>query len=164
LQACLNGFERKGYQMLIRKARIEDESSVISLLKQFPNGLWGVNWEAAARTFREIVRNPELGTILVAEDDGEAVGVTTLSYPTAIRCGGLYCCIEENIVDARCRGKGVGGRLLKAAIAEAASKECDEIQVNGPSEMGYPLYLRHGFKDIGKHLKTKLPLQDASTG
>jgi len=150
--------------MLIRKACIEDESRVISLLKQFPSGLEGVDWEAAARTFRQIVQNPELGAILVAEDNGEVVGVTTLSYPTAIRCGGLYCCIEENIVDGRCRGKGVGGKLLKAAMAEATSKGCDEIQVNGPSEMGYPLYLRNGLKDIGKHLKVKLPLQDASMG
>ena len=149
--------------MLIRKACIEDESSVIKLLKQLMGGLEGFNWETAARTFREIAENPELGTILVAEDDGELVGVTTLSYPTAIRCGGLYCCIEENIVDGRCRGKGVGGKLLKAAIAEATSKGCDEIQVNGPSEMGYPLYLRNGLKDIGKHLKVKLPLQDVST-
>ncbi len=150
--------------MQIRKACIEDESRIINLLKQFPSGLEGVNWEAAARTFRRIVENSELGTILVAEDDGEVVGVTTLSYPTAIRCGGLYCCIEENIVDAKCRGKGVGGKLLKTAIAEATSKGCDEIQVNGPSEMGYPLYLRNGLKDIGKHLKTKLPLRDASAG
>jgi predicted N-acetyltransferase YhbS len=146
--------------MLIRKARVEDEARVISLLKQFPTGLEGVDWEAAARTLSDIMKNPQLGTILVAEDDGEVVGVTTLSYPTAIRCAGVYCCIEENIVDGRCRGKGVGGKLLKAAIEEATSKGCDEIQVNGPSEMGYPLYLRHGLKDIGKHLKVKLPLRD----
>lgn len=145
--------------MLIRKATIEDEGNVIALLKQFPPGIDIVDWEAGAPTFRRIVENPELGTVLLAEEDGDVAGVTTLSYPTAIRCGGLYCCIEENIVDERFRGKGVGGKLLTAAISEAASRGCDEIQVNGPSEMGYPLYLRHGLKDVGKHLKVKLPIQ-----
>ena len=48
---------------------------------------------------------------------------------------------------------------LEAAIAEATRKGCDEIQVNGPSELGYPVYINQGFQDIGKHLKMKLPRQ-----
>lgn len=145
--------------MLIRKATFEDERQVIKVFKQFPSGELTQVWEAAAQTFRQIIENPELGTILVAEEDDEVVGVTTMSYPTAIRCGGIYSCIEENIVDERYRGKGIGKKLLRAAIAEATSNGCDEIQVNGPSDMGYPLYLRHGLKDIGKHLKAQLPLE-----
>jgi hypothetical protein len=41
-------------------------------------------------------------------------------------------------------------------IAEATSRGCYEIQINNPSELGYPVYLRKGFKEIGKHLKIKL--------
>jgi L-amino acid N-acyltransferase YncA len=144
--------------MQIRKATIEDASQVLDLFKQFPSGDVDVEWEEGSNAFRLIVENPELGAILVAEENGEVMGATTLSYPFAIRCKGIYSCIEENIVDEKQRGKGIGGKLLKAAIAEAASRECDEIQVNGPSEMGYPLYIRYGLKDIGKHLKTKLPI------
>ncbi|UCD57336.1 MAG: GNAT family N-acetyltransferase [Candidatus Hydrogenedentota bacterium] len=147
--------------MLIRKATIEDESGVISLLKKLLalSGEVPEDWDDDRQIFRRLLEDPELGTILIADNDGEIAGVTTLSYPTAMRCNGLYCCIEENIVDERARGKGIGGKLLKAAIAEATAKGCDEIQVNNPSRMGYPLYLRHGLKDIGKHLKAKLPLQ-----
>jgi predicted N-acetyltransferase YhbS len=116
------------------------------------------DWKDDAQMFRRLVENPELGTILIAEENGEVAGLTTLSYPTAIRCNGLYACIEENIVDGRFRGKGVGSKLLQAAMAEATARGCDEIQVNAPSEMGYPLYMRHGFKDEGKkHIKAKLP-------
>ena len=147
--------------MPIRKATIEDENRVFELLKQFPpDEVSTINFEATSGAYHQIIQNPKLGTILVAEENGEVVGVTTLSYPFAIRCGGVYSCIEENIVDERYRGKGVGGKLLKAAIAEATSKGCDEIQVNGPSEMGFPLYISKGLQDIGKHLKTKLPLQN----
>ena len=145
--------------MPIRKATSEDEKRVFELLEQFPpEEVSTMNFEAASRVYRQIIQDPKLGTILVAEENGEVVGVTTLSYPVAIRCGGIYSCIEENIVDERYRGKGVGGKLLEAAIAEASSKGCDEIQVNGPSEMGFPLYIRKGLHDIGKHLKAKLPI------
>ncbi|UCH43273.1 MAG: GNAT family N-acetyltransferase, partial [Dehalococcoidales bacterium] len=100
------------------------------------------------------------GTVLVAEDDGSLIGLITLSYPTAIHHGGIYSCIEEFITSPKARGKGVGSQLLEAAIAEANSKGCHEIQVNNPSEAGYPVYLRHEFKDIGKHLRLRSPRRD----
>jgi hypothetical protein len=43
-----------------------------------------------------VLDNPELAAILVAEEDGRIAGMTTLSYPVAIRCNGPYACIEEN--------------------------------------------------------------------
>jgi hypothetical protein len=46
--------------------------------------------------------------------------------------------------------------LLNAAIDEAKKQGCFEIQVNNPSELGYPLYIRASMKDVGKHLKMKL--------
>ena len=143
----------------IRKATIEDEAKTIDLIRLFPSSVINVDWQIAAMTFREIVKNDETGTILVAEQDGEVVGVITLSYPVAIRCGGIYACIEEFIVSEQVRGGGVGGQLLEAAIAEATSKGCYEIQVDEPSELGYPVYLRHGLIDTGKHLNMKLTRQ-----
>ncbi len=142
----------------IRKATIKDEAKVFSLFRQFPSSERPDNWQQfAARTFREVVKNEERGTILVAEQYGDVVGVLTLSYPVAIHCTGIYTCIEEFIVSNEMRGKGVGGQLLEAAIAEATAKGCYEIQINNPSELGYPVYLQHGLKDIGKHMKMKLP-------
>ena len=145
--------------MQVRKATTEDEGQIISLLKLFPPDEITVDWEVAHSTYQRVVENPDLGTILVAEENGDVAGVITLSYPTAVRCGGLYTCIEEFVVAERVRGKGVGGQLLLAAIAEATTRGCYEIQVNNPSQLGYPLYLRHGLKDIGKHLKAELPHQ-----
>lgn len=142
--------------MQIRKATLEDQSHVINLIKQFPPEEVTVDWKDAARTFDNVIENPELGSILVAEENGNVLGVITLSYPTVIRCGGLYSSIEEFMVSHEARGKGVGGKLLTAALDEAKSKGCYEIQVNNPSELGYPVYLRQGLKDIGKHLKMEL--------
>ena len=147
--------------MRIRKATMEDRERVIELLRTLliPAGEVGESWRDEAQVFRLLVENPELGAILVAEENGEIAGITTLSYPIALRCCGHYSCIEENIVEERYRGRGVGGALLEAAIAEATARGCDEIQVNAPSQSGYPLYLRHGFKDEGKiQVKADLPL------
>ena len=80
-----------------------------------------------------------------------------MSFPFATRCAGRYSCLEEVIVGEQLRGKGIGGKLLEAAIAEATEKGCYELQVNRTSEMGYPLYLHHGFLDMGKHVNLKLP-------
>ena len=148
----------------IRQAAIEDEARIINLLKllalsgETPSDST-VDWQMAAIKFREIVKDDEEGTILVAEQDGDAVGVITLSYPVAIRRGRKCTYIEEFLVSEQVRGKGVGSQLLKAAIAEATAKGCYEIQVNNPSKLGYPVYVRHGLKNIGKHLTMKLPHQ-----
>ena len=144
----------------IRQATIEDEASVFTLFKQLPSRQKAsqnpLHQPSGVITFRDMVKNEDKGTILLAEQDGDILGVITLSYPVAIRCSGIYTCIEEFIVSEQARGKGVGGQLLKAAITEATTRGCHELQVNNPSELGYPLYIQHGLKDDGKHLKIKL--------
>jgi GNAT superfamily N-acetyltransferase len=147
--------------MRIRKATLGDGEAVIELLRTLliPAGEVPESWQDENQIFRLLVENPELGAILIAEENGEVAGVTTLSYPVALRCRGPYSCVEENIVDERHRGRGIGGALLDAAIAEATARGCDEIQVNAPGEKSYPLYLRHGFEDHGKiQVKADLPL------
>jgi GNAT superfamily N-acetyltransferase len=142
--------------MKIRKAGPEDENHVIGLINKFPSQEIEIDMGSALRTYRQIMSSPELGIVFVAEEQNDIFGVITLSFPFAMRCGGVYSCIEEFIVDERSRGKGVGGKLLEAAMSYAASRGCYEIQVNNPSDVGYPVYLRYGWDDLGRHLKMKL--------
>ncbi len=138
----------------IREAKIEDQAEVFDLLRQLMTSATEespINQPSAVETFRQVIEE-EKGTVLVAEEDGKMLGLITLSYPVAIRCGGIYSCIEEFIVTEQARGKGVGSRLLQAAIQKATEKGSYELQVNRPSELGYPLYMRHGWEDLGKHL------------
>jgi len=138
----------------IREATIKDHEEVFDLIRQLmtsANMESPINQPSSIETFRQVIEE-EKGTILVAEEDGQMLGLLTLSYPMAIRCGGIYSCIEEFIVTEQARGKGVGGKLIEAAIQKATEKDCYELQVNRPSELGYPVYLRHGWKDLGKHL------------
>ena len=143
----------------IRKATLDDEYSVIELIKEFPEGEIVIDWNDARAAFREIIKDEKKGIVWVAEEDGNVAGVVTMSFPFATRCAGIYSCLEEVIVGEQLRGKGIGGKLVEAAIAEATEKGCYELQVNRPSDMGYPVYLRHGFQDLGKHVNLKLPRQ-----
>jgi predicted N-acetyltransferase YhbS len=138
----------------IRKAIPEDEVSVFQLLRQLLSNVEVLNHSHSI--FRRMMSDESLGVIFVAERDGQILGLITLSYPWAIRCGGVYSCIEEFIVNEDNRGQGIGGRLIKAVTEEALLRNCYEVQVNNPSEIGYPVYIEYGFKDVGKHLQMSL--------
>jgi len=142
----------------IRTAGIKDEDKVIALymqlaFRQLPVSERLEKRESVRPAFREIFSNEDQGTILVAELGNDAVGIIILSYPRSVRS---YACIEAFVVSEKARGEGVGGKLLEAAISESQSRGCFDIEVNNPSEQGYPLYLRYGLEDTGKHLRKYL--------
>ncbi|MBI2962732.1 MAG: hypothetical protein HYY35_03180 [Deltaproteobacteria bacterium] len=45
--------------------------------------------------------------------------------------------------------------MIQTAIQEAR-RGGPELQVNGPSPLGRPVYLRNGFDEAGLHLKIRL--------
>ena len=138
----------------IREAEIGDQEEVFELLRQLMTSATEespISQPGAVEAFHRVIEE-EQGTIIVAEEDGRMLGLVTLSYPVAIRCGGIYSCIEEFIVTEQARGKGVGSKLLEASIEKAKEKGSYELQVNRPSELGYPVYIRQGWEDLGKHL------------
>jgi GNAT superfamily N-acetyltransferase len=140
--------------VIIREATISDQAAVFDLLRQLMTSATEespINQPGAIETFQRVVEEGQ-GTILLAQEDNEMLGMVTLSYPVAIRCAGSYSCIEEFIVTEQARGKGVGSKLLKSAIRKATENGCHELQVNRPSDIGYPVYLHHGWEDLGKHL------------
>jgi len=144
----------------IRKATVRDEAEVFNVLKMLlsPRAADSsrIRTPGALTTFRELVTREDKGVVIVAEENDKLVGLITLSYPIAIRCAGKYTCIEEFIVSETVRGRGVGTQLLQATLEEAKKQGCFEIQVNAPTEMGYPLYIKQDIKDARKHLKKRL--------
>jgi GNAT superfamily N-acetyltransferase len=144
----------------VRKATLSDETEFFDVLRKLlspqTTDSSRVHTPITSGIFREIIADENKGTLIVAEEGGKLVGLITLSYPIAIRCAGKYTCIEEFIVSETVRGRGVGTQLLESALDEAKKQGCYEIQVNAPSELGYPLYIRQEIKDAGKHLKKRL--------
>jgi GNAT superfamily N-acetyltransferase len=141
----------------IRKATPADQDKTIALLRQFPpdSELPNADWASAADAFVPLTEGRG-GCIFVAEEGDDIVGVVTLGYSYVLRFGGIYAMIEEFIVSEKMRGKGIANQLLQTAIGEARRMGCPELQVNGPSPLGKPVYLRNGFHEAGLHLKIRL--------
>mgnify|MGYP001229913445 CR=1 FL=1 len=141
----------------IRRAVASDLEQIVALLEEFPEDpqIPNVNWQDARKAFPELLEG-EKGLVLVAEQDGVVAGMVALAYSYVLRFGGEYALIEDFIVGEKFRGRGIGGPLLKAALDEAARRGCREVQVNGASDVGFPVYVRNGFHEAGTHLKVWL--------
>ena len=88
-------------------------------------------------------------TVLVAELDGSVAGVCQLIMLRHLQeRGGLCAEIESMHVSAALRGRGIGGFLLDAAVAEARSAGCYRIQLtsNKSRSDAHRFYARHGFE------------------
>ena len=99
----------------------------------------------SAQELEEIIESDT--TVLFAARSGqEIVGLLTLAIfriPTGVRAW-----IEDVVVDNQARGKGVGGALNRAALAEAERRGAKTVDLTSrPSrEAANRLYQRLGFK------------------
>ena len=85
-------------------------------------------------------------SLLVARDDGQIVGTTTvIVYTTPFW---IKARLDEVVVDEAARGKGVGEALVKASLDLARKKgvEVVELQSGLQREAAQRLYVRMGFK------------------
>ena len=83
-------------------------------------GYWSAVVETRARR----------GDVLVADLDGEVVGVCqVMIFPHFQRAGGWCCELESVHVREDCRSRGVGAALLAAAEAMAVAAGCYRIQL-----------------------------------
>jgi ribosomal protein S18 acetylase RimI-like enzyme len=83
--------------------------------------------------------------LFLARDGGDIVGALTLAmYPVPT---GLKAWIEDVVVDAAARGRGVGEALNRAALDEARRRSAKEVDLTSrpTREAANRLYRRLGF-------------------
>lgn len=137
-----------------RPATPQDEQRALDLLGQ----LFGRDISAEpgrARAFRRMIEEPARGVILVAEEEGQLLGVISFSYNLAIRFDTCYAQIEELVVDAAARGKQAGAVLVRAAMEEARKHGCEEMGLY-PREETRAFYEKLGFTCVGVELRQRL--------
>jgi GNAT superfamily N-acetyltransferase len=96
---------------------------------------------------RRMVADPAV-TLLVARDGEEIVGTTTvIVYTTPFW---IKARLDEVVVDARARGKGVGEALVKAALDVGRQRGAQVVELQsgrGPQRAAaHRLYERLGFR------------------
>jgi GNAT superfamily N-acetyltransferase len=74
--------------------------------------------DAAKQTagLRMIIENAELGRILVVREGDRLVGMVTLLFTVSTAEGGRAVLLEDMVVRATARGRGLGRKLLRQAI------------------------------------------------
>lgn len=136
-----------------RMATLANAPRVLELLGQLFERDLSVE-PARLRSFQRML-DSERGAVLLAEEDGAVLGVISVSFNLAIRYDTAYAQIEELVVDAAARGKQAGAILVRAAIAEARHRGCDEIGLY-PREETRPFYEKLGFAYVGVELRQRL--------
>ena len=67
--------------------------------------------------------------VLIAEQNGEAVGIMTYYlYKIATFSGKHVLYIEDVFIDEKYRGKGIGGRFFAEAKSIAEETDCDRLE------------------------------------
>jgi len=115
--------------------------------------------ESYTKAFEEIEQDKN-NELIVAEKDGEIVGILQITFTPSISLqGGKRATIESVRVDEKYRGQGFGKELMNWAIERAREENCFAVQLttNADRKDAHRFYEDLGFK--GSHLGMKLYLK-----
>jgi len=99
------------------------------------------------RGLQTIFEHPELGTLVVAKQQGLIVGMVNLLFTVSTALGARVALLEDVVVLPQLRGRGVGSRLIEAAIATARKTGCKRITLltDADNQAAQGFYRKHGF-------------------
>ncbi len=103
--------------------------------------------KAQVQGLLSIIKNEEIGDILVARRNGEVIGMVNLLYTVSTALGERVGLLEDMVVSHSSRGLGVGSRLLQYALDFAHEKGCKRITLltDNDNEGANRFYKKHGF-------------------
>lgn len=104
--------------------------------------------EVQARGLSLILEQPASGTLLVARADTQVIGMLNLLWSISTALGARVAVLEDVITAPDWRNQGVGGQLLRAALAEAVGQGCRRVTLvtDEHNVDAQRFYLRHGFE------------------
>ena len=130
----------------VRPAQPGDAAQVAALLAElgYPDNRTEEVWRRLAMWARE-----PAGVALVAERQGQVVGVIAVSAIPYLEREGRWGRIVALVVSSACRGQGIGRQLV--AAAEKAADELDCVAMEVTSRRGrtesHPFYRNLGYED-----------------
>lgn len=146
-------------RVVLRKVRPEDAALLDrwdgdeAVIASNPNDVGLSDWAA------EIAADPDWRRFWIAEVDGRAVGVLIDIDPAREEsrywgeCGPGLRAFDIWIGEARDRGRGVGGEMMRLALAEAFAEPAVEGVIIDPlasNTAAIRFYERMGFRPVGR--------------
>jgi GNAT superfamily N-acetyltransferase len=111
-----------------------------------PDDYWGAVQESRRQR----------GDVLVAEKDGEVVGVCQVVIFQHFQHAGGWCCELESVhVRSDCRSQGIGAQLLASAEALARDRGCYRVQLTSRNvrDDAHRFYLANGYDQTSQGFK-----------
>ncbi len=145
----------------IRPATDADAAAVAAAVEELLVELGGrkPRREELEAEVRAAIADPGIGAILVAEVEGEIVGVLSASWQRALHVPGRYATIQDLWVDSGSRSRGVGAELVDELAALCKAQGVARIEVGLPRE-SFPairateaFYAGNGFEQLGPRMR-----------
>ena len=115
----------------IRAARRGDADAIGGLLKEL-----GYPDAADTSTVHWVISHPEMEIFIASDSHDRAIGMLTLSHRPQLRLKGRIATIDELVVTASWRRRGVGRELLKRALDRARVLTAKRIEMVSSAERG----------------------------
>jgi len=138
--------------LTIRPAEPDDAQTVFTLLAQFVTS-YQPQREAFNRNFLKLIASQQ-SVFLIASADGQVVGYALGSIAMTLYANGPVLELQELMVSPEHRKRGIGRRLVGAALEQALSAGCAEATV--PTRRAQDFYVRLGFEETAVYLKRRL--------
>jgi len=131
----------------IREAQANDAPAIVCLIR----GLAATVDETSAITevYAAKYLSSPAGRVLLAEGEGQIIGLLSYSLRPDLYHAGNSCLIEELIVRQDARGQGVGSTLLSELLSRLTRINCAEVSVAvmPDNQNAIRFYRRHGLTD-----------------
>jgi len=136
--------------MRIREATMGDSAVIAQLMTQLIEASGYESWQVPPEQIEENLRkmaDSDGYQVLLAEDEGQVVGLLGLSFRHTLFHPAPSALIDELVVERGHRRQGVGQRLLAEAIERCRAAGCCEIEVSTErfNEAAQVFYRQRGF-------------------
>lgn len=160
----MSGKGRTPSDLTVREAGGEDVEGVATAVEGLLAELGGRTPSRAEMEaeVQALLDDPQGGSVLVAEADGEIVGVLTASWQRAIHVPGVYATVQDLWVDEAWRSRSVGAELVEAIASQARRRGVSRLEVGLPRETFAAIastesfYRRNGFEHLGPRMRRLL--------
>jgi len=117
--------------LIIRPACADDITMMTDLLRELFSIEADFKFDAARqhRGLSMILEQPETRCIMVAESDGQVVGMCSVQMLVSTAEGGYSGLMEDLVVRLDCRDKGIGRKLVHAITQWCAAKGVTRLQL-----------------------------------
>ncbi|MEG9861869.1 MAG: GNAT family N-acetyltransferase [Parvularculales bacterium] len=143
--------------VIVRLAKTEDQQRCSELLNVLADATSDSHTTFKPETFERLISN-ERGSLVVAEENGNVLGMASVSFNFALRYDGEYCQLEELVVDQDARGKNIGGLLVEETIRLAKIRGCKEfgLYILESTRHNQTFYEKYGFIKVGEEMRQRL--------